>query len=200
MSSISGGNYNSNLNKLGERTSGAARKSIVNESLSKVSTVGMMGIGAAVAGGMLGAASQNQKAGALVGALAGAAAGALLKLPGNTTYKIKEGDSLESIAKKSLGPKASPKAIESFINETLTLNNDIIQDKNKIYTGDLIALPQQQKAKAQESFSFVESSPKEDLSAQIEWAKSLENKVKNEGYQATASEVEKYKNIYNSIK
>jgi len=123
----------------GERVSQAAQKAQNVENLKNQLKVGAAaaGIGAAAVAGM----TSGPATGAMIGGMLGAAAGAILTLPNNKTYTIQAGDNLTSIAKQHLGPEATAHQIEKFINKTLDLNEDLIDNPHQIYKGDTIAVP-----------------------------------------------------------
>jgi hypothetical protein len=143
-----------------------------------------------------------------------------LSFPGNKTYKIKEGDTLEGIAKSQLGKDATPQQITKLISDITNLNADIIKNPNVIIANDTIAVPKDPNVigKAQTEFHFFDSAKetktekKAATDAEKNWAKALEKKVHDiikddkgqpvldekgntKKYPVSAPEKEKYKAI-----
>ena len=80
--------------------------------------------------------------------------GKKINLPNNDVYTIKEGDTLNGIAKNIVGEKAPAEEINKCAQEIAKLNADIIKDKNEIHTDDKIALPRVREGKAKTSIDL----------------------------------------------
>ncbi len=135
---------------IGHRVSNAAIVADIKEAITHPENLppgGKIALGAAaLAGTAIGA-------GALLGGLVGAAIG----LPNNKSYVIKDGDTLESIAKATLGKDAKPGDVTKFVEKTVKINSDIINNPNQIYTGDKIAVPPKPvEGKAEPVKSFID--------------------------------------------
>lgn len=54
----------------------------------------------------------------------------------NNIYIVKEGDNLSNISRKLLGNKAPKTEINNYIQELVSLNTELIKNKNLVYTGE----------------------------------------------------------------
>jgi nucleoid-associated protein YgaU len=186
MSGIGSGN---NSSPLGQRVSDAAKQADAQNKIKQdISGSQNNGhdevyftqdekafVAASIAGAMVG--------GAVIGAAiggAGIAIGAILKLPGNDVYTIEKGDTLASIAKKTLGDKATPDQINKFIDNVTKLNSDIIKDQDKIYAGDKIAIPDSghKEGSAKAEISFIDGDTVHETKFKISEDVTLNSKSK----------------------
>lgn len=81
---------------------------------------------------------------------------ARIKMPGNQVYEVQKGDTLTSIARNSLGGRATEAQVAKFANKIAKLNADLIPQPDLIHPHDAIAVPVKGAGKADKVINFLD--------------------------------------------